>query len=157
MSFLTQWFYLLALSIWVGAIVFFSFFTTPTLFTQLPREMASQVITVIFPRYYALGYICGSILLLSSLMEAALLRHLPWIRLILVSLMLGSTLYAGLALRPQVHELKVQMKAVEEGTDLSLRLKKQFDGLHRLSVILNMVVLLGGLLLIGIVAFRLRM
>jgi hypothetical protein len=157
MSFLLQWFYLLALAIWVGSIVFFSFFTTPTLFTQLPREMASQIITVIFPRYYALGYACGAVLLLTSLIEAALMRQWPLIRLALVALMLGSTLYAGMVLRPEVHELKIQMKTVEEGTDLGIRLKGKFDRAHRLSVILNMVVLISGLFLLGIVAFRLRL
>lgn len=157
MSFLIQWFYLLALTLWVGGIVFFSFFTTPALFSQLPKDMASQMITVLFPRYYLLGYACGGILLLTTLIESALVRQWPWIRLLVVLLMLGSTVYAGVIVRPAVHDLKIQMKTLEEGTDLGNHLKAKFDSMHRLSVILNMVVLLGGVLLLGIVAFRLRL
>jgi TnpA family transposase len=46
---------------------------------------------------------------------------------------------------------------VEEGTPRGEELKKQFSQAHRLSVILNMIVLLCGLFLVGILAFRLRL
>jgi len=157
MSFLVQLIYLLSLALWVGGIVFFSFFTTPALFINLPKEMASQMITVLFPRYYLLGYITGGMMFLSTLIESALQRQVPWIRIVILLLMLGSTLYAGQVLRPQVHDLKIQMKTVEEGSDLGKSLKSEFDQAHRLSVILNMIVLAGGIVLIAIVAFRLRL
>lgn len=157
MSFLVQWFYLLALALWVGGIVFYSFFVTPTVFTQLPREMASQLLAVMFPRYYTLGYVAGGTLLAMTLVEAIMVRQLPWIRLILVAVMLGSTVYAGAVVRPQVHDIKLEMKSVEEGTELGKTLKARFDTMHRVSVILNMVVLVAGLFLLGIAAFRLRL
>jgi len=157
MSFLSQYLYLLGLVLWIGGIVFFSFFTTPTLFTELPKDMASQVITSIFPKYYYLGYFAGGMMALGTLMEAFLVKQLPWVRVVLLALMLGCSIYAGVIVRPKVHDLKVQMKAVEEDSDLGKTLKARFDGLHRLSVILNMIVLVGGLCLIGIVAFRLRL
>ncbi|KAB2840199.1 DUF4149 domain-containing protein [bacterium] len=157
MSFLAQFLYLLGLVLWVGGIVFFSFFTTPTIFTQLPKDMASLVITAIFPKYYVLGYVAGGMMALGTLTEALLVKQLPLIRVILLALMLGCSVYAGTVVRPQVHDLKVQMKTVEEDSDLGKSLKVRFDGLHRRSVILNIVVLAGGLILIGIVAFRLRL
>ena len=157
MSFLVQWTYLVSLALWLGGIVFFSFFTTPVVFSHLPKELASEFLAALFPRYYALGYTAGGLMLLASLLEAALLRQIPWIRLGVVVLMLGCTLYAGLVLRPQVHELKVQLRSVEEGTELGNHLKASFDQLHRFSVILNLIVLVGGLILIGIVALRLRL
>jgi uncharacterized membrane protein len=157
MSFLVQWFYLLALALWVGGIVFFSFFTTPALFTELPKDMASQMITVLFPRYYTLGYVCGGIALLMTFIESLLMRQLPWIRLLVILIILGSTFYAGSIIRPEVHDLKIQLKSVEEGSELGIHLKARFDQMHRLSVTLNMIVLMGGILLLGIVAFRLRL
>jgi uncharacterized membrane protein len=157
MSFLVQWFYLLALAVWVGGIVFYSFFTTPAVFAHLPRETAGELLAALFPRYYLLGYVCGGILLFTTLLEAILVRHLPWIRLLLVLIMLGSSAYAGAVVRPEVHALKVQMKTVEEGTELGKSLQGRFDRLHRLAVILNLVVLGGGLFLLGIAAFRLRL
>ncbi len=157
MSFFVQWIYLLSLAIWVGAIVFFSFFTTPTIFANLPKEMAGELLSALFPRYYLVGYAAGTLLLTMTLVEALLVRHMPWIRFVIVAVMLSSTFYAGLVVRPQVHNLKIQLKAVEEGSELAIHLKSKFDGLHRLSVVLNMVVLVGGLLLVGLVAFRLRL
>ena len=53
--------YLLAMVCWLGAIIFFSFFTAPVVFTVLARPDAGKVVSVIFPRYYILGYIAGSI------------------------------------------------------------------------------------------------
>lgn len=157
MSFLAQFLYLLGLVVWVGGIIFFSFFTTPILFSELPKEMASQVIAAIFPRYYLLGYVAGGMMAFGTLVEAALVKQLPLIRVILLALMLGCSIYAGTVVRPQVHDLKIQMKTVEEGTELGATLKARFAGQHRLSVVLNMVVLIAGLILVGIVAFRLRL
>lgn len=157
MSFLIQWFYILALALWVGGMVFFSFLTTPVIFSSLPREMAGQVLAALFPRYYQLGFVCGGVLLAMTLLEALLVRHLPLLRLILIGIMVGMTLYAGLSLRPQIHDLKVEMRAVEETSPRGEELKKQFSQAHRLSVILNMVVLVCGLFLVGILAFRLRL
>jgi len=157
MSFIVQWIYLLGLTLWVGGIVFFSFFTTPTVFIQLPKEMASQFLAALFPKYYLLGYFCGGAMALATLVEAALVKQLPWIRLLVLALMLGCSIYAGQVVRPQVHDLKVQMKSVEEGTEIGNTLKARFDSLHRRSVMLNVLVLAGGLLLIGIVAYRLRL
>ena len=157
MSFLVQWFYQLALAVWVGSIVFYSFFTTPAVFQKLPREMASELLATLFPRYYSLGYVAGGILLFCTLVEAIMVRQIPWVRLVIVMLMLGSAVYAGAIVRPQVHDVKIQMKTVEEGSELGKTLKARFDSMHRLSVFLNVVVLVGGLILLGIVAFRLRL
>ena len=157
MSFIIQWCYVLSLAVWVGSMVFFSFVTTPTVFTSLPRELSGQLLAALFPRYYLLGYVCGGAMLLCTLLEAALVRQLPWLRVLLIVLMLGSSVYAGSSLRPQIHDLKIQMKTVEEGTAQSVKLKERFDGLHRLSVILNMACLAIGLALLGILAFRLRL
>ncbi|MCB1214586.1 MAG: DUF4149 domain-containing protein [Deltaproteobacteria bacterium] len=156
MSFISQWIYILSLSLWVGGMVFFSFFTTPTAFSALPKEMASSFITQIFPRYYMLGYVCGGGLVLSTLTETFLLKKAPWIRIILLTIMVSSTLYAGLALRPQVHQTKIELQALEEGSQAHAKVKERFDKQHRLSVILNLISLVAGLFLIGILAFRLR-
>ena len=39
--------------IWVGMIVFFTFFAAPSIFKALPRELAGEVIGHIFPKYWA--------------------------------------------------------------------------------------------------------
>ncbi len=137
--------------------VFFSFFTTPAIFLQLPREMAGQLLAALFPRYYTLGYAAGGAMLATTLIEAIMVRQLPWLRALLIAAMLGTVVYAGTVVRPQVHELKIQMKAVEEGSETGKELKEKFDRLHRLSVILNVVAMGIGIFLLGILAFRLRL
>ena len=47
---------LLALVLWIGGIVFFSFIASPSVFKILPREQAGQVVSDIFPKYHLLGY-----------------------------------------------------------------------------------------------------
>jgi len=136
--------------------VFFSFFTTPAVFSSLPKEMASVFLSTLFPRYYMLGYACSGGLIFSTAVESLLLRQVPWLRLFIILIMLGSNFYAGILLNPQLHDLKVQIQAVEEGSPIHTTLKTKFSQKHRLSLILNFVVLIAGLFLLGIVAFRLR-
>lgn len=59
MTTLIQFFYLLSLVVWIGSIIFFSFFTAPAVFKTLEREQAGELIGIIFPRYYKVGYVCG--------------------------------------------------------------------------------------------------
>ncbi len=156
LSWTLQFFYLLGLVVWVGGISFFSFFTTPMAFRYLPREIGSQFISHIFPNYYLMAYICGTILIFTSIGESILAKQVPWIRVALICLMLGSSVYAGRVILPKAHQLKVQLKALEESIQATHPIKKRFDTLHFRSVILNMAVLIMGIALIGILSWRLR-
>ncbi len=53
--------YLLALAVWVGEIVFFSFVVAPAVFGVLDGPRAGAVVSAIFPRYYALGATAGAV------------------------------------------------------------------------------------------------
>ncbi|MEO8604999.1 MAG: DUF4149 domain-containing protein, partial [bacterium] len=59
---LVLWLYLLALGIWLGAVVCVSFVVAPALFGNLPVEQAGAAMSLIFPDYYALGYGAGAVL-----------------------------------------------------------------------------------------------
>lgn len=41
-----------SVSIWLGAMAFFSIFVAPAAFTVLDRESAGRLVTTVFPRYY---------------------------------------------------------------------------------------------------------
>ncbi|MCP5467957.1 MAG: DUF4149 domain-containing protein [Deltaproteobacteria bacterium] len=155
-SWTLQFFYLLSLVTWVGGIIFFSFFTTPMVFKHLPKEIGSHFISQIFPNYYLLAYICGAILIITSLGESILARQVPWVRIILIALMLGSSIYAGTVILPEAHRHKIELKTMEESVQATSPIKKRFDTLHLRSVILNMAILIMGFCLIGILAWRLR-
>lgn len=140
----------------MGGIVFFSFVATPTVFSQLPKETGSQFLSALFPKYYLYGYLAGGLLLITTVLQNLMARSGSWTRVFIVLLMLGNSIYAGMVLRPKIHDLKVQIKAVEEGTPMAEILNKDFRKLHRLSVILNMLVLLGAFTLTGMLALHLR-
>ena len=48
-----------SVSIWLGAMAFFSFFVAPAAFSVLDRESAGRLVTTVFPRYYFFGLVLG--------------------------------------------------------------------------------------------------
>ena len=142
-STLINFIYLLSLVCWIGSIIFFSFFVAPVVFKSLEREKAGEVVGIIFPRYYKLGYICGALILLSFLMTDNVgLKWCAW-----GVMVLGSGL-AGLVINPKAKKLKEQLKSSPENEIPTLEAK--FKTLHSLSVKLNALVLFSGLWLLGL-------
>jgi MFS family permease len=127
--------YLLALGCWLGAMVFFSFITAPTLFTRLPIAEAGKVVAGIFPRYYLLGSILGAIALALAAYFAAVRGARGWwsTAAFALAIALALTLYAGFVVRPRIDAIRTVAEA--ERPDPAE--KAEFDRLHRLSVMLN--------------------
>jgi len=132
--------YLLSIACWLGGIVFFSFFTAPAVFTQLPIPEAGKVVSVIFPRYYILGYAAGSLaFVLAACFTAVKDARMWWgLTTLFLAVGLGLTFYAGVVVRPRVDAIR----SVAEEQNPDPDRKAEFDRLHRLSVILNGCVLL---------------
>jgi len=132
--------YLAALGCWLGEIVFFSFFTAPAVFTVLPRPEAGQLISTIFPRYYMLGYIVGTITLVLAIYFTAVRAPRMWwvFTTIVLAIALGLTFYAGTVILPHADKIRT----VNEAANPDPAVKAEFDRLHRTSVILNGAVLL---------------
>ncbi len=133
--------YLQSIACWLGGIVFFSFFVAPAIFSgiiQLPE--AGKVISTIFPRYYLLGYVAGTVaFVLAAYFTVVKQAHLSWgVTAAFLALALGLTFYAGLVIRPRVDAIRTV--AEEQNPDPAR--KAEFDRLHRLSVYLNGAVLL---------------
>lgn len=140
----TLFIYLLCLVCWLGAIIFFSAFVAPTLFTQLPVAEAGKVVSIIFPRYYMLGYVSGMIALVIAIYFAAVHGPRGWWSgaALALAIALGLTFYAGAVVRPRVDSIR----AVAEQQSPDPARKAEFDRLHRLSVMLNGAVLILDLL-----------
>jgi hypothetical protein len=132
--------YLLALSCWLGAMVFFSFITMPIVFGRLPTIEAGKVAAAIFLPYYAVGCIMGAIALALAVYFAAVRGPHGWWSgaAIALAVALALTLYAGFVVRPRVDAIRTVAEA--ERPDPAQ--KAEFDRLHRLSVILNGAVML---------------
>ena len=156
MTALLRFVHLLALGVWVGSVVFFSFVTAPTLFGALPRDLAGRAVSAIFPRYYALGGVCGALALLTGLLLGA--RQAAWGRLlaaelVLLLLMTGIVVYAGRVVLPQAGRARLALPSLE-GSPAYDDAKARFDALHRRSVLLNGTVLVLGVVAIALVVLQ---
>ena len=132
--------YLIAIACWLGGIVFFSFFTTRIVFASLPRPEAGTAIRALFPQYYMLGYIAGTISLVLAIYVTAVWTPRLWwgFTTFVLAIALGLTFYAGTVIRPRVEAIRA---VTEEANPDPVR-KEEFDKLHRMSVMLNGAVLL---------------
>jgi hypothetical protein len=138
---------ILSLIVWLGAVVFFSFVVAPCLFSSLGSELAGRSLGKIFPIYYALGTIFGLLLFFGTGLWAWIEDEWSWNVLLsftTCALMLGANLYAGYEIAPKIREIKLKLASeIPHEKDL---FQGEFNRLHRLSVILNGVVLLLGLI-----------
>jgi hypothetical protein len=126
-------FELMTAGLWLGSIVFFSFFVAPVLFRLLKAPDAASVVRTIFPSYYLLGIICGLILC------ALLLLRQDWLGLAGVLFLTLVDLYCRQLLTPRINQAR----------DAKDR-EPEFNRMHCLSVQLN------GLVLLGLVGFFIR-
>ncbi|MGA2409346.1 MAG: DUF4149 domain-containing protein [Candidatus Binataceae bacterium] len=131
---LTLFIYLLCIVSWLGGMIFF-IITTPIIFGTLPLPEAGKVLAALFPRYYLLGYIAGTIGFILALYFT--LAHPPrmWWGLASTALLiaLGLTFYAGAVIRPRVDAIRT----VNEEPNPDPARKAEFDRLHHLSVSIN--------------------
>jgi uncharacterized membrane protein len=148
---------LLAVVLWIGGIVFFSFIASPSVFKILPREQAGQVVSDIFPKYHLLGY-ASCLIALACLFGLRQLGAVQSVRaaMIVLVLMGGMQVTMGTVIGPKVIEARDALKAASAGPEKE-RLEKKFRGLHGVSMILNLVLLLLGLILLYWLAIRLQL
>jgi len=146
--------YLLALAVWVGEIVFFSFVVAPAVFRTLDPSRAGAVVGAIFPRYYALGTAAGAVALACGLVLARRGGAGGWWTGTLVALGIGlaATLWAGRVVHPRAQQLRVALEAHGEAPSAD----EGFRRAHRAAVMLNGAALLAGVVGLGLSAAALR-
>ena len=150
MSIALGYVFLLSWALWIGAVVFFLFVVAPTAFHSLEVEHAGKFIRTVFPRYYLTGLVCGLFALLSGGSLLAM-RFWPWkggmTVLVLVFGMMIVVLWARQRLVPRMDALRDEAREAREGLDEDARheVLLRWQRLHRLSVQLNLLVLLLGL------------
>jgi uncharacterized protein DUF4149 len=151
-----QFLLVLSLSLWVGAITFFSAIVTPILFAVLDRPSAGNLLARLFPRYYQWGALCGAValgvLLLLFLFDSGS-RVLRFLQMLLVLLMLGGTVDAGWMLEPEIHRLRDERVSAPTKAQRD-EAESRFQKLHSRSFNLNVAVLGLGLAGLGTLAVR---
>jgi hypothetical protein len=140
--------YVVALTAWIGSILFFSFGVTPIGFRVLGAEAGARFVRALLPRYYLWGVISGSIALPAFAAGPLCYPEYRGARVgVQAMAILACTLimlYAGNTLVP----------AIDRARDAGPSGDERFQCLHRRSVLLNSVVLVVGLALL--IAFAIR-
>jgi uncharacterized membrane protein len=131
--------YLLAMVCWLGGMLFFTGITTPVVFKLLPLAERGKLLAGLFTYYYLLGYVAGSISVVLAIYFAVARSPRLWWSLSAIALAVALALmvYAGAIVRPQVAALR---SVVEEQSPDPAR-RGEFDRLHKISVILNVGVM----------------
>ena len=151
---IVKFLHLMSLSIWVGSIVFFSFFAAPSIFKKLPREAAGDVVGDIFPKYRAIGYASSAVLLVTLAIMMNFEKNSRYSMPVLLVLMAAIGLYSGLVVGKQAASIKAGMKASAEA-EKKETLRAEFRKVHAISSILNMSVLALGIVFIFLTSMKL--
>jgi hypothetical protein len=146
--------YLLALALWVGEIVFFSFVVAPAVFRTLGASGAGDVVGAIFPRYYALGGLAAGLAFAAALVLRRASALPGWWTAAAAALALGLavTAWAGGVVHPRAQQLRVEMRAAGDGSPVH----EAFRRAHRAAVALNAAALVAGLVGLACTAVALR-
>lgn len=130
--------YVLALTAWVGSILFFSFGVAPIIFRVLGEESGGRFVRALFPRYYAWGATAGAIALPAflgvPLSYPEYRGPMVGVQALVIVTSILIMLYAGNSLTP----------AINAARDAGPAQQARFDRLHRRSVQLNGLVLVLG-------------
>jgi hypothetical protein len=151
---LVRFLYLLALALWIGEVAFFSFVGAPAIFRVLGAARAGDVVSAIFPRYYALGAASATTAAACALALARRAAAPRWwlAALCAVALGLAATAWAGAIVHPRAQRLRAAAQVSGGQASDS----EAFRQAHRLAVMLNGTALLAGLAALGLSAVALR-
>jgi Domain of unknown function (DUF4149) len=152
-----KWFYLVTLAVWLGSIVFFSFAVAPTVFKTLKPEDAAALIRRIFSKYYLIGIACAGIGIVCVgllLADRAFGKWPAILSLLLLASMGGTDLWLRQGVMPHMNALRDRRAAVEaSGAQPDAEVEQEWKALHRLSVQMNVAVLLCALALVFLVVY----
>jgi hypothetical protein len=144
MSTLARFLQFFSLGTWVGSILFFSAIVAPAAFTLLSSNQAGNLVSLTLGRLHWVGMVCGAVYLVTTAAAArsaaALVRPAP----LLVLLMIVLTFVSQFWVSGTMAALRAQMGSLE-AAPASDALRASFDRLHRISVRLEVGVLLAGL------------
>jgi hypothetical protein len=152
--------YLLSITFWIGSIFFFSLVAAPTIFKVLPKQMAGDLVTHIFPKYYLISYVCGLVALFTSLLSWLTGTHsgtvLYLLRVVILAIMLGLIIFTGEVIRPKALETRTEMRGLVQDSARYGELQNRFNSLHKTSVLTNSVVFLLGIAIVFITTYNNR-
>ena len=148
---------ILAVSIWFGAIPALCALVAPTLFAKLPtRAQAGELFGHILSKFYVSEIALGLFLIVLGMLrwkyfEAPMSFSL--VKLILVALMIGSTAFVQLSVRPQLRDLRIKIGDFEK-TPADNPDRVLFGKFHQQSVMLMGFNWLGAFILLILLVWK---
>ncbi len=143
--------YLYAVSLWVGALFFFTAVGAPLAFKVLGKEEAGKYTGAVFPRYFGLGYILGLLSLVSFyLLTKDNMTLISSVNLFLLLIMNLLNFLNGFFIVPKTGILKAEFYRSNDRYFYDRFLK-----LHAVSMALNGITVVLGLMVIGITSLYL--
>jgi Domain of unknown function (DUF4149) len=136
--------YSLAIAFWLGGMTIFTFVLTPIIFKSYGRDMAGQIVGVLFPAYFRWGLGCGLVGLLTLLVVRGR-NFIP--ALIVIIVMLALTSFGSFYIEPKAAALKKEIPSFET-TPKDHPLRQEFARLHGISAVANLMVIGGGVALV---------
>jgi hypothetical protein len=150
--------YFLSLVFWLGSVFFFSLIAARSAFKILPRELAGDLVADIFPKYYLVAYACGAVALLSTIINWVAGFTTSGIayglRIAILFVMLGLSVYAGAIVAPDAHELRMEMRTLSKDTPRYNEIQRNFSSLHKRSAMINSVIFLLGVAIVILTAYN---
>lgn len=129
--------HVLALSLWFGGGMFFSFVAAPSLFATFDSHTAGQAVGPMFPLYFAIQGACGLLALATAAAWARIGKLHAW-RFAIVTAAVGLVL-AGWPLVGKVAELRAARESADAVVAATAR--EAFGMWHGISLMLNMATL----------------
>ena len=141
---------ILALVVWIGGIIFFSFVVAPATFSLLPaQEVAGRLVAYSLKSLHIIGLICGVIFLTSTFLLQ--LRRVKTLRAA-VLLMILLTAFSQFGVTPEMEKIREAVGGSIQALPHQDAGRAAFDRLHQISVILECLVLLAGIGVVGLLA-----
>lgn len=135
--------HLLAIGLWLGAMVHFTFFVALKTFRTFPRLQAGDINSALFPGFYLFGILCGVVALVALYFEPG--NEAKWVhitRWVLVIAMVGGSAYSTIIIRPTLNGYWEQMKAAEDPENPPADIKAAFGKLHGQSMVIGLVTMI---------------
>jgi len=153
--FFIQYVHLLTMVLWFGGMLFFSLVATPSIFQSFSKETAGEVVGVLFPKYFRMGYYSSSLMLVTLLIMRRDSLHLLRAPLVILVLMTALTLVSGVVVGSRARIIKEEIiETRDQGKQDAL--KKKFKKIHAVSVIINLTIILLSLVYLAYLPLLLR-
>lgn len=147
---------LISMVVWIGMLIFFTFFVAPSIFKVLPRELASDLVGDIFPKYWMIGYAAGVLSLMSLIAVSLIEKAFPAARISLVALMTALTFYSGLVVGEKARTMSAEIRIIQDPVKKE-EMRARFKRIHAESAAINMAIMASGITVIFFMSRNLRL